>query len=67
MRRLNMAWSYSVFDTVHKPTVKELQEQYIQTGIDSSCAFSLAYADYENWSWYTNTIVTVACVIGTKW
>ena len=42
-----MAWSYSVFDTVHKPTVKELQEQYIQKGIDSSCAFSMACADYE--------------------
>lgn len=42
-----MAWSYSVFDEVRKPTVKELQEQYIQKGVDSSCAFSMACADYE--------------------
>lgn len=42
-----MVWSYSVFDKVRKPSVKELQEQYIQKGIDSSCAFSLSCADYE--------------------
>ena len=57
MRRLNMAWSYSVFDTVHKPTVKELQEQYIQKGIDSSCAFSMACADYEKSTYHGDRVL----------
>lgn len=52
-----MAWSYSVFDEVRKPTVKELQEQYIQKGVDSSCAFSMACADYENSAYQADRVL----------
>jgi len=52
-----MTWNYSVFDTVDKPTVKELQEQYIRDGLDSSSAFSMACSEYEKNTYKTDRVL----------
>lgn len=52
-----MAWNYSVYDIVHKPTIKELQEQYIRDGMDSLCAFSKACQDYEKSTYQADRVL----------